>query len=347
MLNHIWLWMVILSILIAGGTDLYNEAVKPESAQTPAGEVAFYTLDNVGDTDGLVARIAQGSSAADVRIRSLLSPRLRAGLSGLWKLSHVKASDSLKKVLLGEINRIVRNEKIYDNTLAQESRISAPLKKLLQQPLAGQELAAANRRLLSELYKHELVRKPNLNTDTKMGRITSAAIDAAGLAVKISIGLIGVMALWLGIMKVAEEAGAIRILAKAVRPITRRLFPSIPSEHPAVGAMVMNIAANMMGLSNAATPLGLKAMEELDKLNPKKGEATDDMITFLVINTSAITVIPATAIAIRASMGSTNPQQIVVPAILAATMATIVGVSTVKLIQYFDKKRRAKTEKEA
>ena len=102
-----------------------------------------------------------------------------------------------------------------------------------------------------------------------------------------------------------------------------------------------------MGLSNAATPLGLKAMEELDKLNPKKGEATDDMITFLVINTSAITVIPATAIAIRASMGSTNPQQIVVPAILAATMATIVGVSTVKLIQYFDKKRRAKTEKEA
>ena len=187
----------------------------------------------------------------------------------------------------------------------------------------------------------------NLNEETKTGKITSAAIDAAGLAVKISIGLIGVMALWLGIMKVAEEAGAIRILARAVQPITKRLFPTIPTEHPAVGAMVMNIAANMMGLSNAATPLGIKAMEELDKLNPKKGEATNDMITFLVINTSAITVIPATAIAIRASMGSANPQKIVVPAILAATMATIVGITTVKLIQYFEKKRKAVKEGEA
>lgn len=183
------------------------------------------------------------------------------------------------------------------------------------------------------------VEKRNLNEETKLGQVTTAAIDAANLAVKISIGLIGVMALWLGIMRVADEAGAIKVLARWVRPITRRLFPSIPSEHPAVGAMVMNIAANMLGLSNAATPLGLKAMEELDKLNPQKGRATDDMITFLVINTSAITIVPATAIAIRASLGSANPQQIVIPAIMAASMATIVGLSTVKLIQYFNRKR--------
>jgi spore maturation protein A len=183
----------------------------------------------------------------------------------------------------------------------------------------------------------------NLNKETKLGQVTSAAIDAAGLAVKIAFGLIGVMALWLGIMRVAEEAGMIRILARMVRPITRRLFPTIPAEHPAIGAMVMNIAANMLGLSNAATPLGLKAMEELDELNPKKGEATDDMITFLVINTSAITIVPATAIAIRASLGSANPQKIVIPAIIAASMATLVGVTTVKLIQYFQKKRRSGT----
>jgi spore maturation protein A len=106
--------------------------------------------------------------------------------------------------------------------------------------------------------------------------------------------------------------------------------------------MIMNIAANMLGLSNAATPLGLKAMEELEKLNPKKGVASDDMITFLVINTSAITLVPATAIAIRASMGSANPQKIVIPSIIAATMATIVGLTTVKLIQYFQKKRGKK-----
>lgn len=180
----------------------------------------------------------------------------------------------------------------------------------------------------------------NLNEDTKLGQVTSAAIEAANLGVKIAIGLIGVMALWLGIMRIANEAGAIKVLAKAVRPITKRLFPTIPSEHPAIGAMVMNIAANMLGLSNAATPLGLKAMDELEKLNPEKGRATDDMITFLVINTSAITIVPATAIAIRASLGSVNPQQIVIPAIMAASMATLVGITTVKLIQYFSNKNK-------
>jgi len=180
----------------------------------------------------------------------------------------------------------------------------------------------------------------NLNEETKLGRVTSAALESAGTAVEIAIGLIGIMALWLGVMKVAQEAGITNIIAKLVRPITRRLFPEIPQDHPAIGAMIMNIAANMLGLSNAATPLGLKAMEELDKLNPNKGEATDDMCTFLVINTSAITLIPATAIAIRASLGSSNPQMIIVPSILAATCATIVGLTTVKLIQAFNRKRK-------
>ncbi|MGD9488942.1 MAG: nucleoside recognition domain-containing protein [Calditrichaceae bacterium] len=181
--------------------------------------------------------------------------------------------------------------------------------------------------------------KRNLNEETKLGQVTTAAIKAAGTAVEISIGLIGVMALWLGLMKVAEEAGMIKILARIVRPITKRLFPEIPSDHPAIGAMLMNIAANMLGLSNAATPLGLKAMDELEKINPKKGTASDDMITFLVINTSAITIVPATAIAIRASLGSVNPQQIVIPSIIAASMATLVGVTTVKLIQRYQHKR--------
>ncbi len=199
---------------------------------------------------------------------------------------------------------------------------------------------------------HEISSKPraqteqtahrNLNKDTKIGQVTSAAIDAASLAVKISFGLIGVMALWLGVMRVAEEAGMIRILARIVQPITTRLFPTIPKDHPAIGAMIMNIAANMLGLSNAATPLGLKAMEELDKLNTNKEEASNDMITFLVINTSAITLVPATAIAIRASLGSTNPQKIVIPSIIAASMATLVGITTVKLIQYYQQKRKNK-----
>jgi spore maturation protein A len=152
------------------------------------------------------------------------------------------------------------------------------------------------------------------------------------------------MALWLGVMRVAEEAGLTKIIARMVKPITRRLFPSIPEEHPAISAMIMNIAANMLGLSNAATPLGLKAMEELDKLNPNKGEATDDMCTFLVINTSAITLIPATAIAIRASLGSSNPQMIIIPSIVAATCATIVGLTVVKTIQAIRRKKVNNTD---
>jgi spore maturation protein A len=179
----------------------------------------------------------------------------------------------------------------------------------------------------------------NLNKDTKLGQITTAAIDSAALAVKIAFGLIGIMALWLGLMRIAEEAGMIKIIARGVRPITKRLFPTIPTDHPAIGAMIMNIAANMLGLSNAATPLGLKAMDELQKINPNKKEASNDMITFLVINTSAITIVPATAIAIRASLGSANPQMIVIPSILAALTATIVGLSVVKGIQFIQNKR--------
>jgi len=179
----------------------------------------------------------------------------------------------------------------------------------------------------------------NLSKETSLGKVTEAAIKAAGTGVEIAIGLIGVMALWLGIMKIAEASGMVKIIARAVKPVTRRLFPTIPEDHPSISAMIMNIAANMLGLGNAATPLGLKAMEELQKLNKTKDTASNDMITFLVINTSAITLIPASAIAIRASLGSANPQQIIIPAIIGATVATIVGLITVKTVQYIQSKK--------
>jgi spore maturation protein A len=181
--------------------------------------------------------------------------------------------------------------------------------------------------------------KSSLNETTRLGQTTMAAFKAAGTAVEIAIGLIGVMALWLGVMKVAEEAGLNRIIARLVRPVTRLLFPGIPADHPAISAMIMNIAANMLGLSNAATPLGLKAMEELQKLNSKTDTATDDMCMFLVINTTAITLIPATAIAVRASVGSANPAMIIIPSILAASTATVVGIVIVKIIQRLNHKK--------
>jgi spore maturation protein A len=195
--------------------------------------------------------------------------------------------------------------------------------------------------LYNELYKDkpetgsgqqtEAVRR-NLNETTYLGRVTTAVLEEGKHAVELALKLIGVMALWLGVMKVAEEAGLTRSIARFFRPVTRLLFPRIPADHPAITAIIMNVAANMMGLSNAATPMGLKAMEELDKLNPHKGTATDDMCMFLVINTTAITLIPVTALAYRVSAGSTNAQMIIIPSILAASTATIAGI-IVKIIQ--------------
>ncbi len=167
----------------------------------------------------------------------------------------------------------------------------------------------------------------------KIKAITKAALEYADIAVTISLGLIGVMALWLGVMKVADEAGLLKVLTKLLTPLTKKLFPEVPPDHPAVAAMIMNIAANMLGLNNAATPLGLKAMEELNKLNPKIGTATNAMVTFLVINTSGLTLIPATAIAIRAAQGSADPGIIIGTSMFGAGCATVAGLIAVKILQ--------------
>ena len=174
----------------------------------------------------------------------------------------------------------------------------------------------------------------------KLRAVTQAAFDYASTAVNIALGLIGIMALWLGVMKVAEEAGLLRIVTRWLTPLTKRLFPEIPPDHPAVGSMIMNLAANMLGLSNAATPMGLKAMEELNKLNPRLGTATNAMCTFLVINTSGLVLIPATAIAVRAAAGSANPGIIIGTSIFGAGCATIVGLIAVKILQRMPRYRK-------
>lgn len=178
---------------------------------------------------------------------------------------------------------------------------------------------------------------------TPLIKITDGAFESSKTAVDIAIGLIGLMALWLGIMKLAEESGLVRLLAKAVKPIMIRLFPEIPAEHPAMGAMIMNIAANMLGLGNAATPLGLKAMIELQKLNDKKDTATNAMCTFLAINTSSVTIIPATVIGVRVAAGSSNPAEIIGTALVATTFSTVTAVIMVKLLS---KLKRYRLQKE-
>lgn len=160
--------------------------------------------------------------------------------------------------------------------------------------------------------------------------VTEAAISMAKTAVDIAIGLIGIMALWLGTMKIAEESGLIRIIARALRPITIRLFPDVPEDHPAIGSIVLNMAANILGLGNAATPLGLKAMEELQELNPNKDTATNAMCTFLAINTSSVQLIlPATVVAL---MGAAS-NQIFITTILATGLSTIAAIISVRTLE--------------
>jgi spore maturation protein SpmA len=165
--------------------------------------------------------------------------------------------------------------------------------------------------------------------------VNDGIVKTAETAVTLAIGLIGIMAFWLGLMKIAEAAGLVTLLAKIAKPIMVRLFPEVPAEHPAMGAMLSNMAANFLGLSNAATPLGLKAMEELNKLNPVTGTATNAMCMFLTINTSAITLIPATVIAVRASLGSHEPTDIILPTFLATLLALTCGVIFNRFIQRF------------
>ncbi|MBN2241540.1 MAG: nucleoside recognition protein [Acidobacteria bacterium] len=167
----------------------------------------------------------------------------------------------------------------------------------------------------------------------KIENVTKSGIDSAGNAVVIAIGLIGIMALWLGIVKIAEDSGLMKIVAKAIAPVMRRLFPDVPDGHPAMGSMTMNIAATMLGLSNAATPLGLKAMEDLEALNTNPGVATDAMCTFLAINTAGFQLIPATMIGIMASSGSREPTAIIGTTLAAGVTAVITGVTAAKLLQ--------------
>ena len=162
----------------------------------------------------------------------------------------------------------------------------------------------------------------------RMAALPGAIAESAGRAVTLSLGLVGVLALWMGLMKVAEEAGLVRSLGRLARPVLRRLFPSVPPDSPAMGAMTMNIAANMLGLGNAATPFGIKAMEELERANPDPGTATDAQALFCALNTASIQLIPASVNALRAAAGARQPADILGATLLASTCATVAAIAS-------------------
>lgn len=168
-----------------------------------------------------------------------------------------------------------------------------------------------------------------------MEALAAGMVDAAGDSVTLAIGLVGIMALFLGLMKVAEAGGLLVIIAKTIRPLMVRLFPDVPADHPAMGAMILNLSANVLGLGNAATPFGIRAMQELDTLNSDKGTATNAMALFLAINTSSVTLLPTGVIALRASAGSTDPAMIVPTTLFATLCSTTIAIIAAKAYQRF------------
>jgi len=313
MLNYVWMSLIVIGLLVGAGKDISDEVKNtyrngfPIEAtvhveKTPTALRQTWEGELVIPAESFNRFYGITSAASEIRLPVEMTT-LSSGKTTITILINDSSPDFWREMarnssgsnkLLGTVNSIKFSD---DKSVAE---VSVVLEKV---------------------------------NYVKLRAITKAALDYADTAVTISLGLIGVMALWLGIVKIAEEAGLLKLLTKLLTPLTSRLFPDVPADHPAVAAMVMNIAANMLGLNNAATPLGLKAMEELNKLNPKLGTATNAMCTFLVINTAGLTLIPATAIAIRAAQGSAEPGIIIGTSIFGAGCATVAGLVSVKILE--------------
>ncbi|MBE3563678.1 MAG: spore maturation protein [Hydrogenibacillus schlegelii] len=167
----------------------------------------------------------------------------------------------------------------------------------------------------------------------RVGPVSAAVFDGAKQAVQVALILLAFMTFWLGILKIAEAVGLLRGLARLLSPLIRLLFPDVPKGHPAEGFILSNLSANFFGLGNAATPMGIKAMKELAKLNPRPGTASRPMITLLALNTASITLVPSTVIGYRAAYGSARPAEIIVPALIASTVGTVVALLVDRLFQ--------------
>jgi spore maturation protein SpmA len=313
MLNYVWLALLLLGIGVALSTDIIDKTEnKYKNGEQLAVEIVFRdSLSKFSDKKYETKIHVEKKSFNDFYNLNLKED--------VYQKASVTVDTKKNKTLL--------YFKVDDSTpkfWKEMAKISGKKDDLTGTVILGNKINA-------NTYSAKIILEDI--AFAKMKEVTNSALDYAGIAVNIALGLIGIMALWLGVMKVAEEAGLIKIIANAMKPLTKFLFPDVPQDHPAMGAMIMNMAANMLGLGNAATPFGLKAMEELDKLNPNKGTATNAMIMFLAVNTAGLTLIPVTAIAIRAAAGSSDPAIIIGTSIFGALCATIVGITTVKIFE--------------
>ncbi|MGD9032921.1 MAG: nucleoside recognition domain-containing protein, partial [Desulfobacteraceae bacterium] len=193
---------------------------------------------------------------------------------------------------------------------------------------------------------HQLHWVPIEGKLSPMEILSKGMVESAGGSVELALGLIGVMTLFLGLMKVAEAGGMLTLISRLIRPLMVRLFPEVPPEHPAMGAMILNLSANALGLGNAATPFGIRAMQELDKLNSHPGTATDPMALFLAINTSSVTLLPTGVIALRAAAGSVDPAGILPTTLFATCCSTVAAIFAAKAYRRFFKVKHSRAGKE-
>ncbi len=320
MLNYIWISLIALGILTAAGGDIADEARNPyrngmsldarfEVTKRPSALRSAWEGTVVLSAGEFNAFYGAGASDSTVRQAAVIA----ADASGRLTLTMTPGESAPPR--WKEMARRAAEKGTLSGMVASMSL-----------PGDGNEGSV---RIVMETIRF-----------ARLKAVTAAALEYAATAVNISIGLIGIMALWLGVMKVAEEAGLLRIITRLLAPLTRRLFPDVPQDHPALAAIIMNIAANMLGLNNAATPMGLKAMEELNRLNPRIGTATNAMVTFLAINTGGLVLIPATAIAVRAAAGSTNPGIIIGTSIFGSGCATVAGIAASRVLQRLRRYRK-------
>jgi spore maturation protein SpmA len=319
MLNYVWLGLIVLGIGSALTIDLINKSENKFQNNVPI--PAEIILNKPFSKD------SSGTYQVNIRISAL-------EFNSIYRTSLINNVAQPARLTYDKLkNKIFLYLIVNDSTPDIWKQMAKVTGK--EDDLNG--IVIFKKLLSSEEVKANIIFEEV--SFAKMRDVTNSTLDYAGTAVNIALGLIGIMALWLGIMKIAEDAGLIGIIANRLKPITKFLFPDVPSDHPAIGSMIMNISANMLGLSNAATPFGLKAMEDLDSLNPEKGTATNAMCTFLAINTAGLTFIPASAIAVRASMGSSDPAIIIGTSVFGATCATIAGIASAKILEKFPVKK--------
>lgn len=342
-MNKVWFWMAFVGLMTAFLVDSYEMAAvkkhlatKCVASQTEAViandiETAFIMTFEKGKMESSAFNLKKGDSLATVQAKIMKNvPLIDASLETLAVPEKSEDPGYIERVKFSVIEQL-KGQNYEDGMFLEFATSSDGLKQYGKL----KRIAFRNPVIELGLSKRNVTYNASFKPYGRLSFIARKIVDYAQIGVELAIGLVGIMALWLGLMRIAEKAGLINVLARVMAPVMRLLFPDVPSDHPAVGSMLLNISAGVLGLGNAATPLGIKAMEELQDLNPHKEVASNAMCTLLVINTAGFAILPATVIGVRVGAGSSDPFGIILPAMVASATSTIVGLTMAKVLEKF------------